>query len=224
MNALQMGQEKFKIVIVDDHALFREGLRLLIEKEGIGKVVAEADNGLKLLEIVKTYLPDVIIMDIDMPIMNGYEATEKVIQQYPEANILVLSMHGDQEHYSQLVKAGAKGFVLKTSGKHELENAIRCVAKGDSFFSSELLRRIIVDLSKPSTTQNRESVKIDFTDRELEVLKLFCSGYAVSEIADKLFLSIKTIEAHRSKLILKTETKNTIGLILFAIKNKIVTV
>ncbi len=215
---------KYKIVIVDDHALFREGLRLLIEKEGIGIVVAEADNGLKLIELIRSSLPDVIIMDIDMPIMNGYDATERVIQQYPEANILVLSMHGDQEHYSQLVKAGAKGFVLKTSGKHELENAIKCVAKGESFFSSELLRKIIIDLSSPMHSQNRESVKIDFTDRELEVLKLLCSGLTVSEIADKLFLSVKTIEAHRSKLIIKSESKNTIGLILFAIKNKIVTI
>lgn len=219
-----MHQEKFKIIIVDDHVLFREGLRLLIEKEGIGEVVAEADNGIKLIDILKTSTPDVIIMDIDMPIMNGFEATEKVIKQYPDANILVLSMHGDQEHYSQLVKAGAKGFVLKTSGKHELENAIKCVAKGESFFSSELLRKIIIDLSKPNHNQNRELVKIEFTERELEVLKLLCSGLTVSEIAEKIFLSVKTIEAHRSKLILKTETKNTIGLILFAIKNKIVTI
>jgi len=124
-----MTQEKFKIVIVDDHALFREGLRLLIEKEGIGEVVAEADNGLKLLEILKTSIPDVIVLDIDMPVMNGFEATEKIVKEYPNANILILSMHGDQEHYSQLIKAGAKGFVLKTSGKHELENAIRSVAK-----------------------------------------------------------------------------------------------
>lgn len=219
-----MTKGKFKIVIVDDHMLFREGLRLLIEKEGIGEVVAEADNGLKLLEILKTSIPDVIILDIDMPVMNGFEATEKIVKQYPKANILVLSMHGDQEHYSQLVKAGAKGFVLKTSGKHELENAINSVAQGESFFSSELLRKIIIDLSNPAHKQNGDFVKIDFTDRELEVLTLLCTGLTVSEIAEKLFLSVKTIEAHRSKLILKTETKNTIGLILFAIKNKIVTI
>ncbi len=219
-----MIQGKFKIVIVDDHVLFREGLRLLIEKEGIGEVVAEADNGLKLLDILKTSIPDIIILDIDMPVMDGFEATEKIVKQYPKANILILSMHGDQEHYSQLVKAGAKGFVLKTSGKHELENAIKSVAQGESFFSSELLRKIIIDLSNPNHKQNGDIVKIDFTDRELEVLTLLCSGFTVSEIAEKLFLSVKTIEAHRSKLILKTETKNTIGLILFAIKNKIVTI
>ncbi len=219
-----MANTDYKIVIVDDHSLFREGLSLLIEKEGIGKVIAEADNGLKLFEILETSQPDVILMDIDMPVMCGLEATEKVIKKYPDMNILVLSMHGDQDHYSQLINAGAKGFVLKTSGKHELETAIHSVAKGESYFSSELLRKIIIDLSKPTHNHQPEVVKIDFTERELEVLKLFCEGYTVSEIADKLFLSVKTIEAHRSKLIFKTESKNTIGLVLFAIKSKIVTI
>lgn len=219
-----MAQTKYKIVIVDDHSLFREGLCLLIDKEGIGEVIAEADNGLKLFDILETKKPDVVLMDIDMPIMNGLEATAKVIQKYPDINILVLSMHGDQEHYSQLINAGAKGFVLKTSGKQELETAIRSVAQGESYFSSELLRKIIIDLSKPTPKSQSEVIKIDLTERELEVLKLFCNGLSVSEIAEKLFLSVKTIEAHRSKLIFKTESKNTIGLVLFAIKNKIVTI
>ncbi len=219
-----MANTDYKIVIVDDHSLFREGLSLLIEKEGIGKIIAEADNGLKLFEILETSKPDVILMDIDMPVMGGLEATEKVVKKYPNMNILVLSMHGDQQHYSQLINAGAKGFVLKTSGKQELETAIRSVAKGESYFSSELLRKIIIDLSKPVHNHQPEAVIIDFTERELEVLKLFCGGFSVSEIADKLFLSVKTIEAHRSKLIFKTESKNTIGLVLFAIKNKIVTI
>lgn len=219
-----MNQTKYKIVIVDDHSIFREGLSLLIEKEGIGVVVAEADNGLKLFEILETHKPDIILMDIDMPVMNGLEATEKVIQKYPDMNILVLSMHSDQEHYFQFINAGAKGFVLKTSGKKELESAIRCVGQGDSYFSSELLRKIIMDLSKPIPKNHLGLISADFTDRELEILQLFCNGFSVSEIAEKLFLSVKTIEAHRSKLILKTETKNTIGLILFAIKNKIVSI
>lgn len=215
---------KYKIIIVDDHSLFREGLRLLIEKEGIGEVIAEADNGLKLFDILETKKPDVVLMDIDMPVMNGLEATAKLIQKYPDINILVLSMHGDQEHYAQLINAGAKGFVLKTSGKQELETAIRSIAQGESYFSSELLRKIIIDLSNPVLKNHTEVIKIDFTDRELEVLKLFCNGLSAAEIANKLFLSVKTIEAHRSKLILKTETKNTIGLVLYAIKNKIVTI
>jgi len=215
---------KSKIIIVDDHALFREGLKLLIEKENIGEVIAEAENGAVLLSILKTLKPDVVIMDIDMPVMNGLDATEHIVKEYPEINVLVLSMHGDQDHYHKLINLGAKGYVLKTAGKQELENAISSVSQGTCYFSSELLRKIIIDLDNQKAGELVKNTKIDFTVKEIEVLELLCKGLSVSEIANKLFLSVKTIEAHRSKLILKTETKNTIGLILFAIKNKIVSV
>jgi len=215
---------KSKIIIVDDHALFREGLKLLIEKENIGEVIAEAENGVVLLSILKTLKPDVVIMDIDMPVMNGLEATEHIVKEYPDINVLVLSMHGDQDHYHKLINLGAKGYVLKTAGKLELENAISSVAQGVCYFSSELLRKIIIDLDNQKVGELVKNAKLDLTDREIEVLELLCKGLSVSEIANKLFLSVKTIEAHRSKLILKTETKNTIGLILFAIKNKIVSI
>lgn len=213
---------KCKIVIVDDHALFREGIKLLIEHEKIGNVIAELENGQKFLDFIIDEKPDVVLMDIDMPIMNGIEATQKAISIYPDINILILSMHGDQNHYNQLINAGAKGFVLKTSGKQELQNAIATVAQGESYFSSELLRKIIVEISKTKEPTNANQAKIDFTERELDVLGYFCSGYTASEIADKMFLSVKTIEAYRSKLLQKTETKNTICLVLYAIKNKIV--
>jgi len=205
---------KSKIIIVDDHALFREGLKLLIEKENIGEVIAEAENGVVLLSILKTLKPDVVIMDIDMPVMNGLEATEHIVKEYPDINVLVLSMHGDQDHYHKLINLGAKGYVLKTAGKLELENAISSVAQGVCYFSSELLRKIIIDLDNQKVGELVKNAKLDLTDREIEVLELLCKGLSVSEIANKLFLSVKTIEAHRSKLILKTETKNTIGLIL----------
>jgi len=217
-----MDRKNYKIVLVDDHTIFRDGLKLLIEKEKIGKVVGEADNGQKFLKLIEFEQPDLVVMDIDMPIMGGLEATQQALLKYPDLNILILSMHGDQNHYSLFINAGAKGFVLKTAGKKELEDAIINVAEGRSYFSSELLRKIIIEINKPILKDHTNGTTLHFTDRELEVLKLFCNGFTASEIAEKIFLSVKSIEAYRSKLLLKTGAKNTISLVLFAIKNKIV--
>jgi DNA-binding NarL/FixJ family response regulator len=214
--------EKPKIIIVDDHVMFRDGLKSLIEQQNIGDVIAEAENGKKFLEIIEKQKPDLVLMDIEMPEMNGLEATECVLQKYPDLRVLVLSMFGDEDYYIRLINAGAKGFILKTSGKHELENGIREVASGESHFSNELLRRIIFNVGKNKSAKNQTGSDLEFTERELEVLKLLCNGLSNAEIADQLNLSVKTIETHRSKLLLKTGIKNSISLVLFALKNKII--
>ena len=219
-----MGVNKYNTILVDDHELFRDGLKLFIEKENIGNVVGEANNGLKFLDLIKNEKPDIVIIDIDMPVMNGIEASEKAIAKYPDLNILVLSMHGDQNYYNQLINIGVKGFLLKTSGKKELEDAIRTVAEGDSYFSNELLRRIILETNNQNIKDLSCEINFDFTERELEILKLFCNGLTSSEIAVNLSLSVKTVESYRSRLLHKTGTKHTIALILFSIRNKIVTI
>ncbi len=211
-----------KIIIVDDHPLFREGIKLLIENEGIGQVIAEAENGKEFLEMMKKSKPDLILMDIEMPVMDGLEATKEALARWPGLKILVISMFSDRDHYENMIAAGVLGFVLKTSGKQELEKAITNVAKGESYFSNELLRNIIVSMSKKTSEEEQQTEQFEFTDREMEVLKFFCEGLTTSEIAEKLNRSVKTIEAHRSKLIKKTNAKNTINLVLYAIKNKLV--
>jgi DNA-binding NarL/FixJ family response regulator len=219
-----MPNQKCKIIIVDDHPLFREGLKLIIEKLFIGEVVAEAENGLQFLELLQNYKPDVVLMDIDMPIMNGMDATEKSLEKYPNLKILIFSMHNDKKYYSRLIKAGVKGIVIKTSGKNEFETAINNVAKGDTHFSNELLRKLISDKSDVIANNDTTSVdELKLTKRDTEILKLFCCGYSASEIADKAFVSIKTVEYYRSRLLLKTGTKNTVSLVIYAIKNKLVT-
>jgi len=216
-----MKANHYKIVLVDDHLIFRKGLRLIIESDNIGTVIAEANNGKEFMDIIEHEKPDLVIMDIDMPVMNGYEATMAALSKFPNLNILVLSMHGDQNYYNQMVVAGVKGFVLKSSDKEELEQAIITVAQGGSHFSSELLRKIIFDTNVKGETKSNTPI-VELTDRELEILVLFCSGLSVGEIADKVFLGVKSIEAYRTKLLRKTGTKNTISMILFAIKNNIV--
>jgi DNA-binding NarL/FixJ family response regulator len=211
-----------KIIIVDDHPLFREGMRLLVEKENMGEVIAEAENGQVFLDLLEYHNPDLVLMDIEMPVMNGLEATIKARTFKPDLKILVLTMLGEKENYTSMIQAGAMGFVLKTSGKQELQRAIKTVNEGECYFSNELLRKIILNSGKQPFAGSSTDIEIEFTSRELEVLEYLCKGLTVAEIADKLYRSIKTIEAHRSKLLQKTNTKNTINLVLFAIKNKLV--
>lgn len=212
-----------KIIIVDDHVMFREGLKLLIETEGMGKVIAEAENGRVFLNLVEKLQPDLVLMDIEMPEMGGLEAIVKAIAIKPDLKILVLSMLSAKKNYTDIINAGAMGFILKTSGKQELEKAINTVIGGESYFSNELLRKIILDSGKQHSISDHSGIiGIDITGRELEVLQYLCKGFSANEIADKLFRSIKTVEAHRSKLLEKTNTKNTINLILYALKNKLV--
>lgn len=212
-----------KIILVDDHSLFREGIKLLIENEGLGQIIAEAENGQEFLNILPQHQPDLVIMDIEMPVLNGLEATRKAVASRPDLKILVLTMLNDKTNYLELVNAGALGFVLKTSGKQDFENAIRTITLGGNYFSNEILRYII------SQQQDKDKLKItsestpktQISTRENDVLLLLCQGLSVTEIADKLFLSAKTIETHRSALLKKTNTKNTINLILFAFKNNL---
>jgi DNA-binding NarL/FixJ family response regulator len=210
------------IVLTDDHELFRAGLKALIDQRGIGKVVAEAANGKAFLDIIKTVTPDLVLMDISMPEMDGIVATREAIEMKPSLNILALSMFGDEAYYQKMIEAGAKGFVLKSSGKNELEEAIATVAGGGSYFSNELLRSIILSHGNSKAVIPETNDKICFTRREYEVLRYICNGLSSGEIADKLSLSQKTVQGHRTKLQLKTGTNTSVALALYAFKNRIV--
>jgi len=162
-------------------------------------------------------------MDIEMPVMGGIEATAKAIALRPALKILLVTMLDMSNDYAKLINTGAIGCVLKSAGKKELENAIKTVINGESYFSNELLRKIILDFSKQGSAPTQTPLgAIEYSERELEVLKYLCKGYSVTEIADKISRSGKTVEAHRAKLLQKTEARNTVNLVLVAIKNKLV--
>lgn len=207
-----------EIIIVDDHLIFRQGLKSLITSENIALVVGEASNGKEFLQLLSHLKPDLVLMDIDMPHMNGMEATQKALEIIPDLKIIAFTMFGDEEYYYKMIDLGVKGFILKSSGINELEKAISEVMIGESYFSNEVLRKIISNLGRKNTSKSSENTSL--TTRELEVLQQICLGLNNDEIAQKLFISPKTIKSHRSNLLEKTGCKNTPALILLAIKNK----
>jgi DNA-binding NarL/FixJ family response regulator len=205
-----------KIILVDDHRIFRESLKKLLSSEIIGEVIAEASNGKQFLELLGLHDPDLVLMDISMPVMDGIEATKKALEKKPDLKILTLSSFGEEKYYYKMVDAGVKGFLIKDCGMAELSQAINEVVNGGSWFSNELLHKVIINIGK--FTQK----EIDVTDREKEILKLVCDGLTNDQIADKLCLSSDTVKWHRNNLLVKTNSNNTAALVLYAIKNKLI--
>lgn len=209
---------KIRIIIADDHQLFRNGLKILLNSFPEFEVVAEASNGMEFLEILKNNQADIALMDINMPEMNGIEATRKGIKVQPEISIIALSMYGEEDYYYKMVDAGAKGFLLKDSDISEVKEAILTVMKGGSFFSQELLYHVIQKIKH----RELETKSANLSKREKEILLKICEGLSNQEIADTLFISKRTVDKHRANLLGKTNSKNTASLILFAIRNKVI--
>lgn len=210
-----------RVMLVDDHQMFREGLKFVISKIPNMEVVGEASNGQEFLDQLAVAQPDVTLMDIGMPVMDGITATQQATEQQPDLKVIALSMFNDQEYYQRAVDAGVSGFLIKEAGIDELEKAIKAVHHGNQYFSQELLQYIIQALSNPKVVSSK-TTPIQLTRREEEILELICKGLDNKEIADKLFISQKTVEGHKTNLLSKTHSKNTINLMLFALKHKLV--
>jgi len=205
--------QQIKIAIVDDHDLFREGIRLVLGQIENFEVVFDTSSGILFLEFLQNSFPDVVLMDINMPVMDGVETTQKGIELQANLNVIALTMFSDTTHYTQMINAGVKGFILKKSNKYELQQAIHTVCSGGNYFSQEILQKMAF------RSVNFSSGHDQMTQRELEVLNLVCKGFTSQEISDKLFISIKTVEVHRANILHKSEVRNSGELILWAIKN-----
>jgi len=208
------------IIIVDDHLIFRQGLKSILSSQNVANVIGEASNGIEFIDLLSQLTPDLVLMDIDMPHMDGFDTTVMAIEKNPDLKIIALSMFSNEEFYYKMLDRGVKGFILKTCGINELENAILNVMRGDSYFSNELLRKIINNIGRSSDVKLVTAQKL--TNREIEVLQQICLGLTNEEIAVNLDISPLTIKSHRSNLLEKTFCRNTPALILYAIKNKIV--
>ena len=210
--------EKIRIALADDHQLFRNGLKILLGGYPEFEVVAEASNGTELLKVLENCPTDIVLMDINMPEMDGVEATSRISRQIPEVFVIALSMYGEEEYYYRMVEAGAKGFILKDSDISDVHDAIIAVHRGGNYFSQELLYHVIRRIKN----REQEEKSSNLSRREKEILFKICEGLSNHEIAEELFISKRTVDKHRANLLAKTGSKNTASLILFAIRNKLI--
>lgn len=211
--------EKVRIFIVDDHDMFREGVKTVLANDKTAEVVAEARNGKEFLDQVDKVNPDLVLMDIAMPEMDGVEASKIVHERKPDLKIIALTMFGDEKYYHQMIQVGVKGFVLKSSGISDLTKAITEIMEGRNYFSSEILYKLITRINTKST-DDEPSEKL--SNREMEVLKLIALGNSNEEIAKHLKISATTVKTHRTNLLAKTSSNNTASLVMYAFKNKLI--
>jgi DNA-binding NarL/FixJ family response regulator len=214
-----MNMQQIKVFLVDDHTLFLNGLKLLLGSMPEFVVVGQASNGREFLSGYKAKNPDVVLMDISMPEMDGIQASRLALEADPDLKIVTLSMYGDQEYYSKMLECGVRGFLLKDSDINEVKMAIHAVAEGGNYFSHELLRNLILAKKEHDHPVVDEE---QLSEREMEVLIEICQGLSNSEIADKLFISKRTVEKHRANILFKTSCKNTASLVVFAIRNHLI--
>ncbi|MBS4062441.1 MAG: response regulator transcription factor [Bacteroidetes bacterium] len=215
-----MTEPLIRVIIVDDHEIFRSGLKMVINKLGYAKVVAEAADGAEFLRLLEQEETDLVLMDIEMPVMNGVEATRKAIEKYPGIKIIALTMFKEDAYIQSMIEAGVKGFLIKNIRKEVLDRALQAVYNGKTYYSEELWDYFTKSVSKEEKIES----DLSLTRRELEVLALLAEGLNNKEIADRLFVSERTIVGHKSNLMAKTNTKNTVSMLAYAIRNGLINI
>ena len=211
--------EKIKVLLVDDHQIILDGIKSLLENTSDIQVVATANDGSEALKLLKLLSVDIVLMDIDMPGLNGIDATRQINVTFKDVKVIMLTMHSESAIIKNLIEIGASGYIIKNSTQEELLEAIYKVAKGEKYFSSE----VTMSLLNPEKEKSKTSgIQIDFTQREIEIIQLLADGLTNKEIADKLFISHRTVDTHRTNIMKKVDVNNVAGLISFAIKNGLV--
>lgn len=213
---------KVRILLGDDHTLVRQGFRKIIEERPEWEVVAEASDGREVVKLTAAVLPDIVILDIGMPLLNGIEATRQIVHRFPDIPVLILSMHAEEAYVTQAMKAGARGYLLKDSADVELIRGVAAVAAGKSFFSpgvaSVMLDEYVRHLAEKGVSDRLESL----SEREREVFQLVAEGHTNKHIADLLCISVATVETHRAHVLRKLDVHNAAELALYAIRRGVI--
>jgi two-component system response regulator NreC len=216
--------KKIRVLVVDDHTIVRDGIRALLGLAGDIEVVGEAENGREALDRVRELVPDVVLMDVAMPTMDGLEATRRIHREFPQTKVLALTQYDDREYVFSVVEAGAQGFISKTAASAEVVSGIRAVHRGDSFLSPSVARLLVEHYREGATTRKSQDPYGQLTDREREILKLLAEGYTGQEIAEMLVISPKTVEGHKTNLMSKLDIHNRIDLVKYALRKGIISV
>jgi DNA-binding NarL/FixJ family response regulator len=215
---------KIRVLVTDDHAMVRDGVCALLALTGDIEAVGIATNGREALEMVRELTPDVVLMDIAMPIMDGVEATRRIHKEFPKVKVLALTQYDDKAYVFPVIEAGASGFISKTAASSELVAGIRSVHRGDSFLSPSVARFLVEDYQQIASMKGSQDPYEQLTNREREVLKLVAEGHTTQEIAAMLVLSPKTVERHKTNLMSKLDIHNRTELVKYALRKGIITV
>lgn len=213
--------ENIKVFVVDDHEIFRKGLIMVLNRINNIEVIGEASNGEEFLVKLNSIKPDIVFMDIKMPKLNGIDTTIAALKRYPELRVIAITMFGEEEYLQKMINAGGYGFLLKNSSIDEIERAVNLVSQGMNCYSDELLSYFT---NKYLKNVVKEDDDYNLSRRELEVLNLVSKGFSNQEIADKLFISRRTVDGHKANLIQKTGSKNIVDLLVYAIKKGLITI
>lgn len=210
-----------KILIVDDHKIFRDGLQLLLSKQKDLHIVGEAENGKEVLEKIPLYEPEVLLLDIQMPVMNGIELTKQLQQSHPHIGVIALTMFNEDNLIVDMLEAGARGYLLKNTNKEEVITATKTVYSGETYYCSATSQKLAKLIASSKFNPYRHKPKPMFSDKEIQIMQLICQQYASKEIASLLNMSVRTVEHHRENLQEKTGARNMVGIAMYAIKNGI---
>ena len=210
-----------KIVIADDHEIFRDGFKVMLRKQEDVQIIAEAENGRELLQVVEQHQPDVVITDIKMPLVDGIEATRAIKSRWPHIEVVALSMFDEENLVVEMLEAGAKGYLLKNTHKAEVVQAVKAVYRHETYYCNHTSNKLAQMIAKSHFNPYKGADKPSFSEKEKEIIRLICQELSNKEIAAQLGLSTRTIEGYREKILEKIEARNIAGLVIYAIKNNI---